>query len=165
MVINLEKRLESVLGFVNDPERFLRERRGTAAVPTGFRLEIYAAQRFAAACDVLRQFSDTYLGRTEHCFAKGDGTDFVPLARLRAIVGNVAKNRGKKKTFCQYCEKAVVPRRLHKLDAGDIVLALFTGGFWLIFIFVVYMFLRRCPVCNNSLRGMKSNHRKRALPD
>jgi len=63
--------------------------------------------------------------------------------------------RHSNKTFCPYCEKAVVPKRLHKLDAADIIIALLTAGMWAIFLLFMYLFMRKCPTCNYNLRGFK----------
>ena len=157
VITNLEKNLEMILGIVKNPEQFLLERydRLYSLPPKGFRIELFVAKQFTSISNNLRQFNDIYLKR-EYCdVGKGNLMDLFSLKRRKAADGNSRTKLCKAKTFCQYCEKLVIPKRLHKLDAGDIVLSLFTGGFWIIFIFVIYMFLRRCPFCNNSLRGIK----------
>jgi hypothetical protein len=63
--------------------------------------------------------------------------------------------RHPEKTFCPYCEKAVVPKRLHRLDFADIIITLLTAGLWAVFLFIMYLFIRRCPTCNYNLRGFK----------
>lgn len=80
----------------------------------------------------------------------------ITVKKIREAVSGNSFAKQPKKTFCPYCEKLVIPKRLHKLDIGDIVLVLLTAGFWAIFLFATYLFIRRCPVCNYNLRGFKS---------
>ncbi|MGR3317238.1 MAG: hypothetical protein ACUZ8O_01990 [Candidatus Anammoxibacter sp.] len=157
MVINLEM----ILGIVKNPEQFLLERdyRSYSPPPKGFRLELFVAKQFTSISNNLKQYSDIYLKRRDCDIGKGNLMDLFSLKSRKAADGNPQTKRCKPKTFCQYCEKLVIPKRLHKLDYGDILLSLFTGGFWIIFIFVIYMFLRKCPFCNNSLRGIKPQKR------
>ncbi|MGR3178094.1 MAG: hypothetical protein ACUZ8E_08570 [Candidatus Anammoxibacter sp.] len=161
VITNLERNLEMVLGIVRNPEQFLLERydRSYSTFPKGFRIELFVAKRFTSICGNLKQYSDIYLKRDGSCFGKGKLVNVFSLKKREVTDGDSQTKRCKPKTFCQYCEKLVIPKRLHKLDYGDIVLALFTGGFWIIFVFVIYMFLRKCPFCNNSLRGMKPQRR------
>jgi uncharacterized protein with PIN domain len=83
-------------------------------------------------------------------------TSITPVKKIREAVSGYSLIRHPKKTFCPYCEKLVIPKRLHKLDFGDFVLFLFTAGLWAILLFAMSLFIRRCPVCNYSLRGFKS---------
>ena len=80
----------------------------------------------------------------------------IAVKKIKEAVPRNSFAKHPKKTFCPYCEKLVIPKRLHKLDLGDIVLSLFTAGLWVIFLLVIYLFIRRCPVCNYNLRGFKS---------
>ncbi|MGR3219590.1 MAG: hypothetical protein ACUZ8H_07215 [Candidatus Anammoxibacter sp.] len=150
VITNFGKNIERVLGIVVNSEQFLLDRYSKlySLPPKGFRIELYAAKRFTSICYNLKQYSDIYHSR-------GKIADVFSLKKRETTNGNSQMKRCKVKIFCQYCEKSVEPKRLHTLDYGDIVLALFTGGFWVIFIIVIYIFLRKCPVCNNSLRGMK----------
>ncbi len=126
-VDNIVKRSKIAREIFNDPEQFLINKYYNSKPPSGFRIELFTARRYNLIYDRLEQF------RPAHFFAKH------PI-----------------KTFCPYCEKLVIPKRLHKLDPGDIVLVLFTAGLWLVFLLVMYLFIRRCPVCNYNLRGFKS---------
>jgi len=130
-VDNIVKRSKIAREIFNDPEQFLINKYYNSKPPSGFRIELFTARRYNLIYDRLEQF------RLAHFFAKHP-----------------------KKTFCPYCEKLVIPKRLHKLDPGDIVLVLFTAGLWLVFLLVMYLFIRRCPVCNYNLRGFKSLSKK-----
>ena len=126
-VDNIVKSSKIAREIFNDPEQFLINKYYNSKPPKGFRIELFTARRYNLIYDRLEQF------RPAHFIAKHP-----------------------KKTFCPYCEKLVIPKRLHKLDPGDIVLVLFTAGLWLVFLLVMYLFIRRCPVCNYNLRGFKS---------
>ncbi len=126
-VDNIVKSSKIAREIFNDPEQFLINKYYNSKPPKGFRIELFTARRYNLIYDRLEQFRPT------HFFAKHP-----------------------KKTFCPYCEKLVIPKRLHKLDPGDIVLVLFTAGLWLVFLLIMYLFIRRCPVCNYNLRGFKS---------
>ncbi len=123
---NIEKKLNVPREIFKDPEQFLLNKYYNQKPPRGFRIELLTARKYNLICDRIEQF------RPAHFFAKQP-----------------------KKTFCPYCEKLVIPKRLHKLDPGDIVLVLFTAGLWLVFLLVMYLFIRKCPVCNYNLRGFK----------
>ena len=130
-VDNIVKRSKIAREIFNDPEQFLINKYYNSKPPSGFRIELFTARRYNLIYDRIEQFRPT------HFFAKHP-----------------------KKTFCPYCEKLVIPKRLHKLDPGDIVLVLFTAGLWLVFLLIMYLFIRRCPVCNYNLRGFKSLSKK-----
>ena len=130
-VDNIVKSSKIAREIFNDPEQFLINKYYNSKPPSGFRIELFTARKYNLICDRIEQF------RPAHFFAKHP-----------------------KKTFCPYCEKLVIPKRLHKLDPGDIVLVLFTAGLWLVFLLVMYLFIRRCPVCNYNLRGFKSLSKK-----
>ena len=129
-VDNIGKRLNIASEIFRDPEQFLINKYYNLKPPNGFRIELLTARKYKLVCDKLKKLRETVPGNS---FTKHP-----------------------KKTFCPYCEKLVIPKRLHKLDPGDIVLSLFTAGLWLIFLLVMYLFIRRCPVCNYNLRGFKS---------
>jgi hypothetical protein len=131
LVDNIEKRLNVPREIFKDPEQFLLNKYYNQKPPRGFRIELLAARKYNLICNKLKQF------KPAHSFAKHS-----------------------QKTFCPYCEKTVIPKRLHKLDPGDIVLLLLTAGLWLVFLLVMYLFIRRCPVCNYNLRGFKSLSKK-----
>jgi hypothetical protein len=126
-VNNIGKKLNVRRGIFNDPEQFLLNKYYNQKPPRGFRIELLTARKYNLLCGKLKQF------KPAHFLAKHT-----------------------QKTFCPYCEKTVIPKRLHKLDPGDIVLLLLTAGLWAIFLLVMYLFIRRCPVCNYNLRGFKS---------
>lgn len=130
-VDNIVKRSKIAREIFNDPEQFLINKYYNSKPPSGFRIELFTARRYNLIYDRIELF------RPAHFFAKHP-----------------------KKTFCPYCEKLVIPKRLHKLDSGDIVLVLFTAGLWLVFLLVMYLFIRRCPACNYNLRGFKSLSKK-----
>ena len=128
---SVEEGVANFLKIVKDPEDFILSRYYSSEIPKGFRLEIYLANRFT----VLRK--EILRIKTKHVLRQPGSGDT-------------------KKKFCPYCEKRVIPKRLYKPDIADLVLFLFTGGFWLIFIFTIYFFLQKCPTCNYNLGGMKS---------
>ena len=143
-VDNIEKRLNLAREIFKDPEQFFTNKYYNLKPPKGFRIELLAARKYNLICDKLKQFKLVHFKTTNIWIENGI---FLFAQHPR-------------KTFCPYCEKIVIPKRLHKLDPGDIVLVLFTAGFWLIFLLVMYLFIRRCPVCNYNLRGFKSLSKK-----
>ena len=138
-VDNIGKGLNVAREIFKDPEQFLINKYYNSKPPKGFRLELLTAKKYNLICDKLEQFKPAHFKTTGIQIDNG--------------IFSFAKHP--KKTFCPYCEKPVIPKRLHKLDPGDIVLLLFTAGLWGIFILVMYLFIRRCPVCNYNLRGFK----------
>jgi len=126
-----------------DPERFLTDNYQKKRSLNSFRIELIAAKTYNSVCRNIKWPTLTNL----------KAVDIIP----------EQKSSRPKGTFCPYCEKTVVPKRLHKLDFADIVVALFTAGLWAVFIFIMYLFIRRCPVCNYNLRGFKflSNKKRR----
>lgn len=138
--------INNIKNLAKDPERFLTSRYQRHRNPNGFRIELYTAKKYYSICNKLKWPKHTYLKVTgivpEQKKSKERITHFLP-------------KRYPEKTFCPYCEKTVVPRRLHKLDFADIMLAIFTAGLWVIFILLMYLFIRRCPICNYNLRGFK----------
>lgn len=138
--------ISNIKNLARDPERFLTNKYQRYRNPNGFRIELYTARKYNSICSKLKWLKLTNLKITsivpEQKKNKVRTTHFFP-----------TKHPGK--TFCPYCEKAVVPKRLHKLDFADIIIALFTAGLWVIFILVMYLFIRRCPICNYNLRGFK----------
>lgn len=152
---SLERKIERVLEIVKYPENFILDRYYMSEVPKGFRIEIFAAKRFTSFCDNLRHFSETYI-MSEDCMHKKEETiSLSHIKKLRNTIWKRWQESNSRKTFCPYCEKLVIPKRLHRLDYGDIMVFLFTGGFWAIFLLVLYIFLRKCPICNYNLRGIK----------
>jgi hypothetical protein len=153
--INIEKNLERVLGIVKDPEHFLISKYYGLEAPNGFRIELFTARKFKLICGNLKQFSLAYLKTKDYRVGSEEMTNITPVKKLREVISSHSLARRPKKLFCPYCEKLVIPKRLHKLDFGDFILFLFTAGLWAIFLFTMYLFVRRCPACNYSLRGFK----------
>lgn len=145
--------LDKFYAFINkietlaqDPERFLINKYQKNRNPNGFRVEFYIAEKYNSICS-----KSKWLKLSNHKI-----TDIVPEQRKSKVrKSHSISTKRPKKTFCPYCEKAVIPRRLHKLDFADIIIALLTAGLWAIFLFVMYLFIRRCPVCDYNLRGFK----------
>lgn len=138
-----------------DPEHFLINGYYKTEVPKGFRIELFIARKYNLICDMLKQSNLTPLEIIDSWLEKGKLTSMVPVKKIREAVSAHWQVKHPKKTFCPYCEKPVIPKRLHKLDLGDIALFLMTGGIWAILLFAVYLFTRRCPICNYDLRGFK----------
>jgi hypothetical protein len=153
--INIEKNLERVIAIVKDPEYFLISKYYGLEAPKGFRVELFAAKKFKLICGNLKQFSLTYLKTKDYRVGSEKTTSITPVKKLKEVISSHSLARRPKKLFCPYCEKLVIPKRLHKLDFGDFVLFLFTAGLWAIFLFTMYCFVRRCPACNYNLRGFK----------
>ena len=155
MNINIEENLERVLRIVKDPEHFLISKYYELEAPKGFRIELFTARKFKLICGNLKQFSLAYLKTEDYRVGSEKMTNITPVKKLREVISSHSLARRPKKLFCPYCEKLVIPKRLHKLDFGDFILFLFTAGLWAIFLFTMYLFVRRCPACNYSLRGFK----------
>lgn len=155
MNINIEENLERVLRIVKDPEHFLISKYYELEAPKGFRIELFTARKFKLICGNLKQFSLAYLKTKDYRVGSEKMTNITPVKKLREVISSHSLARRPKKLFCPYCEKLVIPKRLHKLDFGDFILFLFTAGLWAIFLFTMYLFVRRCPACNYSLRGFK----------
>ncbi|MFQ5712419.1 MAG: hypothetical protein ACE5GU_00115 [Candidatus Scalinduaceae bacterium] len=146
-VDNIGEKLKIAREIVKDPEHFLISKYYGLGVPKGFRVDLFAAKKFKLICHNLKQFDIR--------FGSEKMTSTTPVKKLREVISSHSLARCPKKVFCPYCEKLVIPKRLHKLDFGDFVLFLLTAGLWAIFLFAMYLFIRRCPVCNYSLRGFK----------
>lgn len=141
-IMNIQK----IRLIVRDPERFLINNYQRYKNPKGFRLELFIANKFNSTCSKFKSFKLTNLKLS----------DLVNIQSKREVgKSDSLKSKLHGKTFCPYCEKAVIPKRLIKLDAADILIILLTGGLWAIFILAMYLFRRRCPVCNYNLRGFK----------
>ncbi len=132
-----------IINFAKDPERFLRNKHKRYRNSLGFRIDLYTARKYSK---LFGKFLPTSLKVTS--IASGHKK-----SKARTIFLFATKHP--EKTFCPYCEKAVVPKRLHKLDFADIMITLFTAGLWAIFLLVMYLFIRKCPTCNYNLRGFK----------
>ncbi len=140
---------------VKAPEHFLLEKYYGMEVPRGFRIELFAARQLELIYGSTKRLSLRFL-KVEDCwFGIKKETSIIRVRKLKDVVLSHKSTRHSKKLFCPYCEKLVIPKKLHKLDFGDFVLFLFTAGFWAIFLFAIFIFVRRCPVCNYSLRGFK----------
>ncbi len=138
--------INNIENLAKNPERFLINKYQRYRNPIGFRIELHAARKYNSIRSKHKWFKLTNLKVTgivpEQKKSKVRTTHFLSI-------------RHHEKTFCPYCEKTVIAKRLHKLDFADILIALFTAGLWAISLFVMYLFIRRCPVCNYNLRGFK----------
>ncbi len=145
--------INNIKYIAKDPERFLTSKYQGHRNPNGFRIELYTARKYNSIRNKLKWIGYTDLKVTS------TSSEFKN-SKARAIY--LTKNRPAK-TFCPYCEKSVVPKRLHKLDFADLIITLLTAGLWAIALFIMYLFLRRCPVGNYNLRGFKflSDKKKR----
>lgn len=155
MVYNRRNILEKVVGGIKDPEYFLLKKYYGQDIPKGFRIELFIARNFKLFCQNLKHFVPVHLKVKDNWLEKDKMTILIPVKKLREVITSQPITKHPKKVFCPYCEKLVIPKRLHKLDFGDVVLILFTAGLWAIFLFAIYLFMRRCPFCNYSLRGFK----------
>ncbi|MBZ0107342.1 MAG: hypothetical protein K8F52_01630 [Candidatus Scalindua rubra] len=156
--INLQKFnvfVNNIKYLAKDPEHFLTSKYQKYRNPHGFRIELYTARRYNSIRSKFRWFQ----------LSKLNATGIVPKHKKRIVHSAHfwSKSKQPESTFCPYCEKSVVPKRLHKLDIADIIIALLTAGLWAIFLFAMYLFVRRCPVCNYNLRGFRflSDKKKR----
>jgi hypothetical protein len=146
--------INNVKYIAKDPELFLTSKCQIHRNPTGFRIELYTAKKYNSICSKLKWLKLTNLKATG-IITKQD--------KSNVCTPHFSQTKCPEKTFCPYCEKAVVPKRLHKLDFADIIITLLTAGLWAISLFIIYLFMRRCPVCNYNLRGFKflSDKKKR----
>ncbi len=137
-----------------NPEHFLTSKYKRYRNPNGFRIELYTAKKYNLICSKLKWLRLIYFKETSIASKQ---------KRRKAHTNLSFSTRYPAKTFCPYCEKSVVPKRIHKLDFADFIITLLTAGLWAIAIFIMYLFLRRCPVCNYNLRGFKflSDKKKR----
>jgi len=138
--------INNIKKIANDPEIFLTNKYKEHRKPKGFRLELYVAGKYNLICSKIKWFLHKNFKITSFASKQRKLDDTQHL---------FTSTRHSNKTFCPYCEKAVVPKRLHKLDAADVIIALLTAGMWAIFIFIMYLFMRKCPTCNYNLRGFK----------
>ena len=138
--------INKIENLAKDPERFLTSKHQRYRNPNGFRIELYTARKYNSVCSRLKWLKLTNLKVTGIVSEQ---------KKSRVRTSHFLSTRHPEKTFCPYCEKAVVPKRLHKLDFADIIIALLTAGLWAIFLFIMYIFIRRCPTCNYNLRGFK----------
>ncbi len=152
-------KIVSLREILKDPERFLIDRFYRSHPPQGFRIELFTARKYTLALKSILSLKSIYLNRYGSWLDKWNISDKPRLSRVKEAVKNFRPIPPPKPVFCPYCEKRVVPKRLYKLDIGDIVLFFFTAGFWGIFLFVISLFRRRCPTCDYSLRGFKSLHK------
>lgn len=138
--------INNIKSLAKDPERFLTSKYQGYRNPNNFRIELYAARKYNSICSKLKWFKLTKLNLTNIVSEQ---------RKSRIQTTHSLSRRHSEKTFCPYCEKTVVPKRLHKLDFADIIIVLLTAGLWAIFLFIMYLFMRRCPTCNYNLRGFK----------
>lgn len=153
---DIEKRFKIVKEIFINPEQFLINKYYNLKPPNGFRIELLTAKKYNLICDRLKQFKPAHFKATGIRIENRKFMSMITVKKIREAVSGNSFAKHPKKTFCPYCEKLVIPKKLHRLDIGDIVLFLLTAGFWAIFLFAIYLFIRRCPVCNYNLRGFKS---------
>ncbi len=132
--------------FAKDPEHFLINNYQRYKDPTGFRLELFIANKYNLICPKLKWLRLTNPKHSNLVHTRN---------KSNVSTNKFSPSKHPRMSFCPYCEKAVIPKRLYKLDVADIVIILFTAGLWAIFLLVMYIFLRKCPVCNYNLRGFK----------
>ena len=147
--------IENIKTIIRDPEHFLKNYFYRHGYPNGFRIELFIARKYNLICGKLKQSNLTPLEIIDSWLEKGNLTRMIPVKKLREAVSDHSLTKHSRYTFCPFCEKSVIPKKLHKLDHGDIVLFLLTAGFWAILLFAMYLFIRRCPVCSYNLRGFK----------
>ncbi|MBC8549423.1 MAG: hypothetical protein H8D23_07215 [Candidatus Brocadiales bacterium] len=138
--------INNIKYFAKDPELFLTSKYQIHRNPIGFRIELYTAKKYNSICSKLKWLKLTNLKATGIITAQD---------RSNVSTAHFSRTKHPEKTFCPYCEKSVIPKRLHKLDFADIIITLLTAGLWAISLFIMYLFMRRCPVCNYNLRGFK----------
>ena len=159
-VDNIGKKLNVPREIFKDPEQFLLNKYYNQKPPRGFRIELLTARKYNLLCDKLKQYKLAHFKTTDIRIENRKFMSMITVKKIREAVSSHSLAKHPQKTFCPYCEKTVIPKRLHKLDPGDIILLLFTAGLWLVFLLVMYLFIRRCPVCNYNLRGFKSLSKK-----
>ncbi len=137
------RNIERLKIIARDPEHFLKNNYQRYKNPKGFRLELFIASKYNVIYPKLKCLKPVNLKLSK------------PVHIQNKSKSDSLTTSHSKKTFCPYCEKTVIPERLYKLDAADIVIVLFTAGLWAVFLLVMYLFLRKCPVCNYNLRGFK----------
>ena len=154
IISKLNALIKKFENLAKDPESFFTNKYQKNRRPNGFRIELYIARKCNSICSKYKWIKFTNLKTVD--IAPEQGKSKVHTTRLWP-------NRQPERKFCPYCEKTVVPKRLHKLDIADIIITLLTAGLWAIFLFAMYLFIRRCPVCNYNLRGFKylSDKKKR----
>lgn len=138
--------ISNIKYLAKDPERFLTSKYQRYRNPNGFRIELYTARKYNSICSKLKWLR----------LVNFKETNIVPDQKKRKVRTTLSfSTKHPEKTFCPYCEKSVVPKRLHKLDFADMIITLLTAGLWAVFLFIMYLFIRRCPTCNYNLRGFK----------
>ncbi len=138
--------INNIKYLAKDPELFLTSKYQKHRNTSGFRIELYTAKKYNSICSKLKWLKLTNLKST--CISTEQDKSNVRNSRF-------SLTKHPEKTFCPYCEKAVIPKRLHKLDFADIIITLLTAGLWAISLLIMYLFVRRCPTCNYNLRGFK----------
>ena len=148
----MKKKLKMIM---KDPEQYLIEKYYKLHVPKGFRIELFLAKKYKSFLEKARELKRTYRIADSSRFNEGRIFCVMTIIKYLAKIKNRSPKKEPQTVFCPCCEKRVIPKKLHKLDFGDIVLFLFTAGFWGFLLFVMSLFIRRCPTCNYSLRGFK----------
>jgi len=151
-----EKIKELTAGLIKDPERFFLEKYYDLNPPKGFRIELYIARKFKQIRNDIQQYQFTHFPEIYSWREKtSKAINSTHVAKIKSFIASKSYKKSTEDVFCRYCEKRVIPKSLHKLDFGDVVLVLFTAGLWAIFLFVIYLVVKRCPYCNLSLKRVK----------
>lgn len=153
-MIDLGKIKTVVIAIFNDPEHFLIKKYYRSKPPKGFRIELFLAGKCKQVHNAFKKYE------CDNHILKGIGwgrkiSDTISLKNLKRVIDFRSSAKKQETAFCRYCEKRVVPERIHKLDFGDVILFFFTAGLWAILLFFMYLFIRKCPYCNHSLRRLK----------
>ncbi|MCP5002924.1 MAG: hypothetical protein GY941_03095 [Planctomycetes bacterium] len=146
---------ESLKRLSKDPEQFIIDKYYRSHTPDGFHIELFVARKYVETTCKFKALRHKYRNGNKSWLIKKRTLASPRFSALWQSLKNLSPIRSPKPVFCPYCEKRVVPRRLHKLDMGDIVIFFFTAGFWGLLLFIMSLFVRRCPTCNYSLRGFK----------
>lgn len=154
---------EKLKMIMKDPEQYLIDKYYKLHVPTGFRIEFFLAKKYKSLLGKARELKHTYRNADSNWFNEGRIFCVMTISKYLIKIKNHSPKNEPQTVFCPFCEKRVIPKKLHKLDFGDIVLFLFTAGFWGILLFVMSLFIRRCPTCNYNLRGFKSLSKEKQL--
>ncbi|MCF6149335.1 MAG: hypothetical protein E3K37_11840 [Candidatus Kuenenia sp.] len=153
-MIDLEKIKEITTEILNDPEYFILNKYYGKKSPKGFRIELFLARKFNQLHNTLKRYEyNNYIKKGSRLGERIPCS--ISFKRVRKLIDGWPSKKKQETAFCRYCERRVVPVRIHKLDFGDVMLIFFTAGVWGILLFFMYLFMRRCPYCNHSLRKLR----------
>ncbi|MBM4054715.1 MAG: hypothetical protein FJ264_08605 [Planctomycetes bacterium] len=153
-MIDKEKIRKTIIEIFDDPECFLLKKYSGEKPPKGFRVELFLARKFNTVRNNLKEYECIHY-IVKRGWREEKRFNTISFKNLRRVFGGQRSAKKQEAVFCRYCEKRVVPVRIHKLDFGDVMLFFFTAGIWAILLFFMYLFIRRCPYCNHSLRKLR----------